>query len=341
MILLHGDMKNMSEDLKNTIAIYEAENGQTQIDVKLKDDTVWLTQDLMAKLFDTTKQNISLHISNIFDEEELDKNSTVKDFLTVRKEGGRNVSRNLEYYNLDMILSVGYRIKSKVATNFRKWATSTLKDYLVKGYAVNENVLKTQKEKITALQTSLDLLSRSLTQIKTVDEVQQVVGILDKFSKGLDLLDDFDHKTLDKKGTTTREAVKISTKEYLTVIDKMKSAFASDVFANQKDNSFESSVNQVYQTFDGKELYPTLEEKAAMLLYLITKNHSFSDGNKRIAASCFLYFLDKNEILYKNDVQTIGNSTLFALTILIAESNPQEMETMKQIVVSVLNGTTE
>lgn len=188
------------------------------------------------------------------------------------------------------------------------------------------------------MQTTVNLLSRSLTnQIESLDDAQQVAKILDNFAKGLDLLDNFDHKTLDVKGSTQKEAVKIPIKEFLSVINKMKSEFASDVFANPKDDSFESSVNQIYQTFGGNDCYPTLEEKAAMLLYLITKNHSFSDGNKRIAASCFLYFLEKNGILYKNNLPIIDNGTLFALTILIAESNPKEMETMKQIVISVLN----
>lgn len=324
--------------MENEILIYQTKSGKTQIDVKMQDETIWLTQDMMAKLFDTTPQNITMHIKNIYEEEELEQNSTCKDFLQVRKEGNRSVSRNLTFYNLDMVLSVGYRIKSKVATNFRKWATSTLKEYLVKGYAVNEQVLKTQKDKITTLQTTIELLSRSLdNQIETVDEAQQVVRILDKFAKGLDLLDDFDHKTLDTKGVTVRKAVRIPIKKFFKIIEQMKSEFESDVFAVPKDDSFESSVNQIYQTFDGKELYPTLEEKAAMLLYLITKNHSFSDGNKRIAASCFLYFLDKNGILYKDNTPTIDSATLFALTLLIAESKPKEMETMKQIVLSVLN----
>lgn len=182
------------------------------------------------------------------------------------------------------------------------------------------------------------MLSRSIqNQIETVNEAQNVAKILENFAKGLDLLDDFDHKTLDSKGQTTKVAVKITEKEYLKIIDEMKSEFASDVFANPKDGSFSSSVNHIYQTFGGKDCYPTLEEKAAMLLYLITKNHSFSDGNKRIAASCFLYFLDKNKMLYRNNIPIIDNGTLFALTLLIAESKPEEMEIMKQIVISVLN----
>ncbi len=328
--------KNLS---KGEIVIYTDLSGEYQVDVVMQDETMWLSQKQLEELFQTNRTSVAKHIKNIIKEGELDKNSTCAKIAQVRKEGNRTITRDILYYNLDMILAVGYRVTSKVATHFRKWATNVLKDYIKKGYAVNEKVLQTQKEKISALQTSINLLSRSLTnQIETVDEAQQAAIILDKFAKGLDLLDNFDHKTLDTKGETKREAIRISTKEFLSVVDKMKSEFASDVFANPKDDSFESSVNQIYQTFDGAELYPTLEEKAAMLLYLITKNHSFSDGNKRIAASCFLYFLDKNGILYKNNLPTIDNATLFALTILIAESNPQEMETMKQIVVSVLNG---
>lgn len=329
----------MEKDLsKGKIVIYKSEDGNTQIDVKMQDDTIWLTQDLMSKLFETTPQNITMHIKNIYEEEELIQNSTCKDFLQVRKEGNRNVSRSLTFYNLDMIIAVGYRIKSKTATQFRIWATRTLKEYLTKGYIINEKALQDKQEKIKSLQTTLNLLERSLTnQIETLDDAQTIAKILNNFAHGLDLLDSFDHKTLATKGDTPKEAVRISTEEFLQIVKEMKSEFASDVFGNPKDESFDSSVNQIYQTFGGEELYPTLEEKASMLLYLITKNHSFSDGNKRIAASCFLYFLEKNNLLYNNDNPIIDPSTLFALTVLIAESNPTEMETMKQVVVSVLN----
>ena len=323
---------------KGEIIIYTSEDGSISLDTKLENDTIWLTQDMIVTLFNSSKANISEHISHIFQEEELDRESTVRNFRTVRKEGSRNVSRNLEYYNLDMIIAVGYRVNSKIATKFRKWATNTLREYLTKGYVINEKMLKAQQNKIQTLQSTVGLLTRSIqNQISTVDEAQDVANILDNFAKGLDLLDNFDHKTLDTKGVTQKEAVVISESEFLKVIDKMKSEFASDVFANPKDGSFASSVNQIYQTFDGNDCYPTLEEKAAMLLYLITKNHSFSDGNKRIAASCFLYFLNKNNMLYKNNLPIIDNGTLFALTLLIAESKPSEMEIMKQIVVSVLN----
>lgn len=323
---------------KGEIVIYTSEDGSISLDTKLENDTIWLTQDMIVTLFNSSKANISEHISHIFQEEELDRKSTVRNFRTVRKEGSRNVSRNLEYYNLDIIIAVGYRVNSKIATKFRKWATNTLKEYLTKGYVINEKMLKAQQNKIQTLQSTVSLLTRSIqNQISTVDEAQDVANILDNFAKGLDLLDNFDHKTLDTKGVTQKEAVVISESEFLKVIDKMKSEFASDVFANPKDESFASSVNQIYQTFGGNDCYPTLEEKAAMLLYLITKNHSFSDGNKRIAASCFLYFLNKNNMLYKNNLPIIDNGTLFALTLLIAESEPSEMEIMKQIVVSVLN----
>ena len=328
----------MKDELKNEIVIYQTEDGKTQIDVKMEDETIWLTQDAMAKLFETTPQNITIHIKNIYNEDELDKISTCKDFLQVRKEGTRNVSRNLTFYNLDMVLSVGYRIKSKVATRFRKWATATLKEYLTKGYAINEIELKKQREKVSTLKTTIDLLSRTVNnQVETLNEAKNIINTLGQFVHGLNLLDNFDHKTLDTKGLTIKAAVVILEEEFLDVVNKMKSEYASDVFANPKDKSFSSSINQIYQTFDGVELYPTLEEKAAMLLYLITKNHSFSDGNKRIAASCFLYFLDRNNLLYKNGVPIIDNGTLFVLTVLIAESSPKEMETMKQIVISVLN----
>lgn len=323
---------------KGEIVIYKNENGNISFEAKLEDETIWLTQDMMAKLFETTSQNITMHIKNIYEEEELEQISTCKDFLQVRKEGKRAVSRKLAFYNLDMILSVGYRIKSKTATQFRKWATTVLKEYMTKGYAINEHKLKQEQDKVKTLQDTIKLLSRSLEyQVQSLDEVKDVAKLMDNFAGGLDLLDNYDHKKLDSKGVTTKEAVKIEEQEFLTVIDKMKSEFASDVFATPKDESFSSSVNQIYQTFDGKELYPTLEEKAATLLYLIVKNHSFADGNKRIGASCFLYFLNRNNMLYRNDKPIIDNSILFALTLLIATSKPEEMETVKQIVLSILN----
>lgn len=323
---------------KGEIVIYTSDDGKVSLDTKLENDTIWLTQKDMAELFGVKTPAINKHLMNIYKEGELNQDATVSILEIVQKEGSRSVKRQKTFYNLDAIISVGYRVNSSRATQFRIWATNVLKEYLIKGYTINEKALKDKQEKIQTLQTTVSLLSRSLiNQIESLDDAQQIAKILDNFAKGLDLLDNFDHKTLDANGVTQKEAVKIPIKEFLSVINEMKSEFASDVFANPKDDSFESSVNQIYQTFGGNDCYSTLEEKAAMLLYLITKNHSFSDGNKRIAASCFLYFLEKNGILYKNNLPIIDNGTLFALTILIAESNPKEMETMKQIVISVLN----
>lgn len=328
----------MNRENNGEIVIYRNKSGKISFEAKLEGETIWLTQDMMAKLFETTVPNINMHIKNVYDEEELEQNRTIKDFLIVRKEGNRTVTRKIAHYNLDMILSVGYRIKSKIATQFRKWATSVLKEYLIKGYSINEDKLKKEQDKVKTLQNTIRLLSRSLSnRIENLEDAQKAAKLLDDFSQGLNLLDDFDHKTLDTKGKNAKEAVRVSEIEFLQVIDKMKSEYSSDVFANPKDDSFSSSVNQIYQTFDGVELYPTLEEKAAMLLYLITKNHSFSDGNKRIAASCFLYFLDKNNILYRNGAPIISNAALFVLTLLIAESNPNEMETIGNVILSVLN----
>ena len=236
LISLHNKGVYSVENLnKGEIIIYKSDDGTVSLDVKLEQDTIWLTQDMIVKLFDSSKANISEHISHIFQDEELDKISTVRKFRTVRKEGGRNVSRELEYYNLDMIIAVGYRVNSKKATQFRIWATNVLRDYLTKGYAVNEKLLQSQKSKIVALQTSVSLLSRSFNnQIDTIKKAQDVANLLENFAKGLDLLDNFDHKTLDTKGLTKTEAVRISTKEFLQVIDNMKSEFASDVFETQK-----------------------------------------------------------------------------------------------------------
>ena len=326
---------------KGEIIIYTSEDGSISLDTKLENDTIWLTQKQMAELFDVKTPAISKHLKNIFNTGELREDVVISILETTTKHGaieGKTQKSSTKFYNLDAIISVGYRVNSSRATQFRIWATNTLSEYLTNGYVINEKMLKTQQNKIQTLQSTVNLLKRSLqNQISTVNEAQDIANIMDNFAQGLDLLDDFDHKTLDTKGITRKDAAIISKEEYLSVINKMKSEFASDVFANPKDDSFDSSINQIYQTFGGQDCYPTLEEKAAMLLYLITKNHSFSDGNKRIAASCFLYFLNRNNLLYKNNLPIIDNGTLFALTLLIAESKPEEMEIMKQIVVSVLN----
>lgn len=323
---------------QNNIVIYQTENGKNKIDVQLQNETIWLSQKDMAELFECSTDNISLHLKNIYKEQELSKDSTTEDFSVVQKEGARNVKRPKTFYNLDAIIAVGYRINSKKATQFRIWATNVLRQYLVNGYAVNEKRLSKKQEQIEVLKNSLNLLIRSIAlQANTLDDAQNLAKVLENFAQGLELLDDYDNKTLATKGLTKREAVKISKEEYLQLIAKMKPEFGSDVFANPKDDSFDSSINQIYQTFGGVELYPTLEEKASMLLYFLVKNHGFTDGNKRIGAACFLYFLEKNGILYRNSSPIIDNATLFTLTLLIAESKPEEKETMKQVILSVLN----
>ncbi len=320
------------------IVIYTSDKGINNIEIIQQDDTVWLSAEKIAELFNKDRTNIQRHIKHIFDERELDKESTCAFFAQVQKEGSRNVTRHIPYYNLDVILAVGYRVSSKIATQFRKWATGILKQYLVDGYAVNEKRLQEQKSKISQLQKAIKLLNRSIEhQADNLDDAKKLSALMADFAQGLDLLDGYDNKTLDTKGKTLKPAIVIKKEEFLRVIDKMKPEFGSDVFANPKDESFDSSINQIYQTFGGKECYPSLEEKAAMLLYFLVKNHSFTDGNKRIGAACFLYFLDKNGLLYQNNTQIIDNAALFALTVLIAESKPEEKEMMKQVIISVLN----
>ena len=327
----------MTEPQKN-IAIYQSADGKIELDIPFDTDTIWISQKQMSELFDKDVRTINEHIANIYAEGELIKDSTTRKFRIVQTEGKRQVSREVDYYNLDVAISVGYRVKSVRGTQFRIWATSVLKQYLVDGYAVNDKRLQIQKSKMVQLQNAVNLLNRSIEhQIDNIDDAKKLTGLLADFASGLTLLDDYDNKTLDVIGKTTHPAVIIEKEEFLNVIDKMKPAFASDVFANPKDDSFDSSIHQIYQTIDGKDCYPSVEEKAAMLLYFLVKNHSFTDGNKRIGAACFLHFLNRNGILYQNAAQIIDDATLFALTILIAESKPEEKETMKQVIVSVLN----
>ncbi len=324
----------MKEEQKN-IAIYQSADGKMQIDVHLQKQTIWLSLDQISSLFQKDKSTISRHIKNVFLSEELDKESVVANFATTAKDGK---TYQVDYYNLDMIISVGYRVNSKIATQFRKWATFVLKQYLVDGDTINEKWLQEQKSKVAQLKNAIKLLNRSIEhQADNLDDAKKLSALMADFASGLGLLDDYDNKTLDTKGKTIKPAVVIKKEEFLNVIDKMKPEFGSDVFANPKDESFDSSINQIYQTFGGQECYPSLEEKAAMLLYFLVKNHSFTDGNKRIGAACFLYFLDKNGILYQNNAQIIDNAALFALTVLIAESKPEEKEMMKQVIISVLN----
>lgn len=322
----------------NQIVIYQSEDGQTQVDVRLENETVWLTQAQMVELFQTTKQNVSLHVGNVFKEGELEEKSTVKEYLTVRKEGERKVSRKVKYYNLDVIISVGYRVKSKRGTAFRIWANNVLKQYLIKGYAVNERM---RKEQIGELRQLVGMLGRTIQNqpLLSNDETDALFKVVTDYTYALDTLDNYDYGRLTINKTTEEEPFHATYDNAMEAIYGLRDKFGGSVlFGNEKDGSFKSSIGQIYQTFGGEELYPSVEEKAAMLLYLVTKNHSFSDGNKRIAATLFLWFLNGNHILYHPDGRKrIADSTLVALTLMIAESRTEEKDVMVKVVVNLIN----
>ena len=322
----------------NQIVIYQSEDGQTQVDVRLENETVWLTQAQMVELFQTTKQNVSLHVGNVFKEGELEEKSTVKEYLTVQKEGERKVSRKVKYYNLDVIISVGYRVKSKRGIAFRIWANNVLKQYLIKGYAVNERM---RKEQIGELRQLVGMLGRTIQNqpLLSNDETDALFKVVTDYTYALDTLDNYDYGRLTINKTTEEEPFHATYDNAMEAIYGLRDKFGGSVlFGNEKDNSFKSSIGQIYQTFGGEELYPSVEEKAAMLLYLVTKNHSFSDGNKRIAATLFLWFLNGNHILYHPDgSKRIADSTLVALTLMIAESRTEEKDVMVKVVVNLIN----
>lgn len=320
--------------MENKIEIYKGQDGQTQIEVKFDQDTVWLTNSHLVELFDSSKANISEHIKHIFESAELVENSTVRKFRTVQKEGKRYVERNRIHYSLDVIIAVGYRVNSKQGTNFRIWATQRLKEYLIQGYTINEARLAQKQLEVQTLKDGIRILSRTIEQ-KAEDHN---LDWLNQFAKGLELLDDYDHETLDTKGLNNRPAVFPSLKEYQEVITSMRSDFESGVFGKAKDGSFESAISQIGKGFGEVDFYPSIEEKAATLLYLIVKNHGFVDGNKRIAAACFLLFLNANRMLLNEDgITIISNDALAGLTLFIASSKPEEMDTVKKLVISVLN----
>lgn len=323
---------------ENKIVIYQTEDGQTQIDVRLENDTVWLTQAQMAELFEKTPQNITMHIGNAYKEGELDTEATCKEYLQVQQEGKRKVTRKVKYYDLDVIISVGYRVHSKRGTAFRIWARQILKDYLIKGYAVNERI---RKEQIGELRQLIGMVGRAIQnkQIEPDEENQALFDIVVDYTYALDTLDDYDYQRMTVKDTTQEEKFHATYENAMETIAALRDKFGgSSLFGNEKDDSFKSSIGQIYQTFGGEELYPSVEEKAAMLLYLVTKNHSFSDGNKRIAATLFLWFLNNNGILYREDgTKRLSDNTLVALTLMIAESRTEEKDVMVKVVVNLIN----
>jgi len=326
------------ENINDKIIIYQTDDGAINLEVKMDKDTVWLTQAQMVELFQTTKQNVSLHVNNVYKECELEEKSTVKEYLTVQNEGKRSVRRMVKYYNLDVIISVGYRVKSQRGTQFRIWANRVLKDYLVKGYAVNERI---HKEQIGELRQLVGMLGRTIQNqpLLSTDETNALFDVVTDYTYALDTLDSYDYQRLTVSDTTNVASFHATYDNAMQAIRSLKERFGeSALFGNEKDESFKSSIGQIYQTFDGIELYPSTEEKAAMLLYLVTKNHSFSDGNKRIAATLFLWFLNNNRILYREDgSKRIADNTLVALTLMIAESRPEEKDVMVKVVVNLIN----
>ena len=313
--------------MKNEIILFEDQG--VKLEVNMKDDTVWLNVNQMAKLFDRDSKTIRKHIDNAL-KEELD-NSTVAKFETVQKEGNRNITRNIEFYNLDMIISVGYRVKSQNGVIFRKWANKVLKDYLLKGYVVNQKRLEYLEKTIKLI----DIAGRIDTELKGT-EAQEIIKVINNYSNALNLLDDYDHKRITKP-SGTKDNKKITYEDCMDIVGKLKFNSDSDLFALERDEGLKAIIGTIYQSFDGKDLYPTIQEKAANFLYLITKNHTFIDGNKRIAATLFIYFLEFYNILYNENGQVIDNNTLVAITLLIAQSNPKEKEILIDLVMNFLN----
>lgn len=325
-------------NLSDKIVIYRTADGQTTVDVKMDGDTVWLSQAQMAELFQTDRTSILRHIKNIYKTGELEENPTCAFFAQVRTEGKRTVTRQIPYYNLDMIISVGYRVNSLRGTQFRIWANKVLKDYLVKGYAVNKALTE---QRYTELKQLVAVLGRTVKaqEALTSDDALNLVKVVSDYAYALDTLDKYDYQQLAVEQTTNEAKFRATYEGAMQAIEELKAKFGgSQWFAHEKDNSFKSSIGQIYQTFGGQDLYPSVEEKAAMLLYLVTKNHSFSDGNKRIAATLFLWFMAGNGILYNTDgTKRIADNTLVALTLMIAESRTEEKDVMVKVVVNLIN----
>ncbi len=325
---------------KSEIKIYKTPEGKTSIEVKLEKDTVWLNLNQMAELFERDKSVISRHVTNIYKEGELNKESTVAKIATVQKEGKRKIIRNIEYFNLDVIISVGYRIKSKRGTQFRIWANQVIKDYLIKGYAINQQLLQKQVKQLNELKETIKILGNTLEYKElTSGESKGLLKIISDYSYALEILDQYDYQTLKIENTSGKEIYQLTYEEAVKQIELVKKTYGnSELFGHEKDNSFKSSIATIYQTFDGIDLYPSIEEKAANLLYFIVKNHSFTDGNKRIAAFSFLYFLEKNGVLFsETGEKRISDNALVALTLMIAVSKPDEKETMIKVIVNLIN----
>ena len=333
-------MTNLNEHAENQIIIYQTDDGQTQIDVRMEDEMIWLTRQQIAVLFGRDYKTISKHINNAL-KEELADSVVVAKFATTTRHGAipdKTQTRDTDYFNLEVITSVGYRVKSKRGVQFRQWANKVLKQYLIKGYAVNERL---RHEQIGELRQLVNMLGRTLenTAPLSTADTKALFEVVTDYTYALDTLDNYDYERLTIDRTTKDEPFHATYENAMAEIDRLREKFGGSVlFGNEKDGSFKSSIGQIYQTFGGQDLYPSVEEKAAMLLYLVTKNHSFSDGNKRIAATLFLWFLNNNGVLYNPDhTKRIADNTLVALTLMIAESRTEEKDVMVKVVVNLIN----
>lgn len=328
--------------MNNDVVIYQSGDGLVKMEalVDAANETIWATQKAMASLFACSKQNVSYHLSKIFSSGELDQLTVVKEILTTVQSGARGLSEEkILYYNLDAIISVGYKINSVKATAFRQWATSVLKQYMIKGYAINQNAVSEQKYE--DLKRAVGLLENVFSHnlVLTSQQATELFDVVRDYTYALDTLDAYDYQSLEISDTTLQEKFRATYESAMEAIISLKEKFGeSQLFGVEKDKSFHSSIGQIYQTWDGQELYPSVEEKAAMLLYLVVKNHSFVDGNKRIAATLFLWFLQNNGILYRADgTKRISDGTLVALTLMIAESRMDEMDILVKVVVNLIN----
>ena len=325
---------------KQDIIVFKDNDFSIEVNLDIKEETVWLSQNQLANLFGTSRTNLIDHIRNIYAEKELDERSTSRLFRQVQTEGNRKVTRSILHYNLDLIISVGYRIKSKVATKFRIWSLGVIKDYMLRGYAINQNKLIQSKEQYTDFTKSVKFISE-LYKRKNLDKIESnsLFSVINKYSLALDTLDKYDHRLLTINNTTEDFGKnKLLYSQIMNEIRSLKEYKEGSLFGREKDKSFESSLSTIYQTAFGEELYPSVEEKAANLLYFIVKNHSFYDGNKRIAASIFIYFLDMNNILYKEDkTRLVEDNTLVALVLMIALSDPTERDVVIKIIINLIN----
>lgn len=324
----------MEKDTKdnNQVVVFIDDGLELNINFDYENETVWLTQAQLSELFESSSDNISLHLKNIYGEGELSESLTTEDFSVVRIEGSREVKRTIKHYNLDAVLSVGYRVKSIKATQFRKWANTILSSYLKKGYVINSSKVKIPN--LTEITEILDNYRKFDGDLHLSGN--ELLEFMIAYNRSLTLLDDYDHQSFELPNGS-KDVYRIEYKECLDIVKRSKFTGKNDKFGKERDKSFDSSISTIYQTYDGKELYPTLEQKAAMLLYLVTKNHSFIDGNKRIASTVFLYFIDRNKSLFVDGRKRISDETLATLTILIAASNPKDKDIIINLILAILN----